>query len=182
MFAEPRMRRLKHASRCWPLLLVGALLPAAGCQERGAGVQLDDPELSAFVQLLMPAEIQIQHYLTKPFDFDGDGDADGLEVILTTLDSFGDAVKCTGTFHFDLHTMRMASGDRLGKRIAQWSVTIDSDKTLVEYWDRYARCYRFPLKRRGDKLAPGRYILSARLITPTDHKLYDTYEFAHGQP
>ncbi len=34
----------------------------------------------------------------------------------------------------------------------------------------------------GGKLAPGRYILSARLITPTEHKLYDTYEFTHGEP
>jgi hypothetical protein len=158
------------------------LFPLVGCQKPAGEVQLDNPQLSAFVRLVMPTKIELQHYLTKPLDFDGTGDADGLEVILSVLDSFGDPVKCTGTFHFDLHTLRMASADKLGAQIAHWPVTIDSDKTLVEYWDRYARCYRFPLKLRSGKLPPGRYILNARLITPTNEKLYDTYEFTHGQP
>lgn len=182
MFTEFRTRIFECRLRCSLPLVVGTLLLSAGCQGPAASVQLDNPELSAFVRLMMPAKIEIQHYLTKPFDFEGSGDADGLEVILTTLDSFGDPVKCTGTFHFDLHTMRMASGDRLGPEIASWSVTIDSDKTLVQHWYRYARCYRFPLKLRSGKLPPGRYILSARLITPTDQKLYDTYEFTYGEP
>ncbi len=182
MFSESRLRWFRHPLRCWVLPVIVTLFASVGCQEPNGGVRLDNPELSAFVQLVMPAKIEIQRYLTKPFDFEGAGDVDGLEVILTTLDSFGDPVKCTGTFHFDLHTMRIASGDKLGRQIARWPVTIGSGKSLVEYWDRYARCYRFPLKLRSGTLAPGRYVLSARLITPTDQKLYDTYEFTYGEP
>lgn len=161
--------------------MIYTLIGAGGCQGRCADVQPENPELAAFVRLMMPAEIEIQRYLTKPFDFEGTGDADGLEVILAALDSFGDPVKCVGTFHFELHAMRMASGDKLGKQIARWPVTIDSDKTLVQYWHRYSRYYRFPLKLRSGTLPPGRYILSARLITPTGERLYDNYEFAHGE-
>lgn len=182
MLAESRTRSFTHPLRCSPPLVLCALLLTGGCQGPNAGVQFDNPELAAFVRLMMPAKIEIQHYLTKPRDFEGSGDADGLEVILTTLDSFGDSVKCVGTFHFDLHTLRMASGDKLGEQIAHWPVTINSDKTLVQYWDRLTRSYRFPLKLRSGKLTPERYILSARLITPTDDKLYDTYEFTHGEP
>ena len=182
MSTEFHMRSCGCLRVCLSLMAAGTVLAAAGCQTPTGGVRADDPALSTCVQLLMPAKIEIQHYLTKPFDFDGGGDANGLEVILTTLDAFDDSVKCTGTFHFELHTMRMASGDRLGTQIAQWPVTIDSAKTLVQYWDRYARCYRFPLKLRSGKLSPGHYILSARLITPTNEKLYDTYEFTYGQP
>ena len=182
MISESRTRVLSSLCRCLPLLAAVPVSSLTGCQEPSAEVQLDNPELIACMRLLMPSEIELQHHLTKPFDFEGTGDADGLEVILTARDSFGDPVKCTGTFHFDLHTMRMASGDKLGKQIAHWPVTIDSAATLVEYWYRYARCYRFPLKLRSGKLPPGRYILNARLITPTDEKLYDTYEFTHGKP
>jgi len=182
MFTEFRTPIFKCRLRFSLPLVAGTLLLSAGCQGPAASVQLDNPELSAFVRLLMPAKIEIQHYLTKPFDFEGTGDADGLEVILTALDSFGDPVKCAGTFHFDLHTLRLASGDRLGPRIAHWPVTINSDQTLVQHWHRYGRCYRFPLKLRSGKLPPGRYILNVCLVTPTDDKLYDTYEFTHGEP
>ena len=159
-----------------PLLLICA------CQNPAADVQLDNPKLSKCIGLLMAKTIEIQRYLTKPFDFDGDGDADGVEVILSTYDSFGDPVKCLGTFHFELHTMRMASGDKIGKQIAHWPVEIDSGAALEEYWDRLTHSYRFPLQLRTGRLAPGRYILTARVITPTDQNLFDTYEFSHGAP
>jgi hypothetical protein len=145
-------------------------------------MQSDDPVLAEFVRLIMPAKIEIQHYLTKPFDFAGSGDADGLEVIIAAFDSFGDPVKCVGTFHFELHTMRMASGDKLGEQVAFWPVTIDSDKTLLEYWDCLTRFYCFPLKLHSGTLPPGRYILTARLTTPTGDNLFDNYQFAHGTP
>lgn len=182
MAPAPRTRILAKRNRSSLALIVGACAALAGCQDRGANVSLDNPELEAFVRLMMPARIEIQRFLTKPFDFEGTGDADGLEVILATLDSFDDPVKCVGTFHFELHTMRMASGDKLGKQIAFWPVTINSDKTLVQYWQRFSRFYRFPLKLSSGTLPKGRYILSARLITPTGEKLYDTYELTYGEP
>jgi hypothetical protein len=179
MLLESTKRLFAHTNRFSLPLALAALCGTGGCQDRGAEVQPDNPEIAAFVRLMMPKTIEIQHFLTKPFDFEGTGDADGLEVILATFDSFGDPVKCVGTFHFELHTMRMASGDKLGKRVAFWPVTIDSDETIVQYWDRYSRYYCFPLKLSSGTLAPGRYVLSARLVTPTGDKLFDDYEFSY---
>jgi len=170
-------RRVLQRFKCMllaPILLIGA------CQNPGVRAPHDNPKLATFVGLLMPTKIEIQHYLTKPADFNEDGDADGLEVILSTYDSFGDSVKCLGTFHFELHVMRMASGDKLGKQIAHWPVEIDTGKTMIQYWDRLTHSYSFPLKLRAGTLPHGRYILTARLITPTEQKLFDTYEFSYG--
>lgn len=149
------------------------------CQTEHANVQLDDPELTAFVRLMMPKQIEIQRYLTKPVSFAGDGNADGIEVILAALDSYGLPVKAVGTFHFELHRMRMASGDRLGERIAFWKVEINSDETLREYRDRYSRWYVFPLQLDRGPLTPGRYILTARLLSPTGETLFHDYRFHH---
>ncbi len=155
-------------------------LAGTACEQKSTQVELDNPQLDAFVELIMPARIEIQHYLTRPFDFSGTGDADGLEVVLSVHDSFDDPVKCVGTFHFELYKMRMASGDKRGQRVDFWQVTIDADDTLVRYWDRVTRFYRFELQRSEGKLPPGRYILSVRLVTPTDKKLVDEYELAYG--
>jgi hypothetical protein len=181
MFSRPDNGPRTRVTGCASLLAVAVLCWAGGCRD-GAEVQLDNSELATFVRLMMPKTIEIQHHLTKPFDFGGTGNADGLEVILATFDSLDDPVKCVGTFHFELHTMRMASGDKLGQRVAFWTVTIDSDKTLVQYWDRYSRYYCFRLKLSSGTLPPGRYVLSARLITPTGDKLFDDYEFAYERP
>ena len=138
--------------------------------------------MSAFIRLMMPAGVEIQHYLTKPFDFEGTGDADGLEVILAAYDSFGDPVKCVGTFHFELYRQRMASGDKRGKQIAFWPVTVNSDETLMQYWDRPTRFYLFRLKLAEGPLEPGGYVLDTRLVTPTGGKLFDDYEFEYKGP
>lgn len=162
------------------LISLGATLFSTGCQQPAASIQMEDPQLARFVQLLMPAKIEIQHYLTKPYDFDGSGNANGLEVIVATYDSFGDSVKCLGTFHFELYTMRMASGDKLGQEVANWPVEMDSEKTMMQYWDRLTHSFRFPLRLRSGALPPGQYILNARLLTPSKENLFDSYEFTHG--
>ena len=174
-------RRIARHGFSWRLLsILGVLIVATGCRQLGTDVRMDDPQLAAFVRLMMPAKIEIQHYLTKPYAFDDSPDVNGVEVILTTLDSFDDPIKSVGTFHFDLYTMRMASGDRLGEQVAHWPVTIDTDVTLLQYWDRLTHSYRFPLKLRNGKLPPGRYILNASLMTPAETKLFDSYEFRYG--
>ena len=101
-------------------LVTACLVPLSicACQSDRANVQLDEPELTALLRLLMPKEIEIQRYLTKPVSFAGDGNADGLEVILAALDPYGLPVKAAGAFQFELHHMRMASADRLGDRSA----------------------------------------------------------------
>lgn len=173
--------RLKRKLRRFSILSAATLVLTGvlGCQPNNAGVDTDNPQLDEFVRLMMPRKIEIQHYLTKPFDFGDAGDANGLEVVLSTLDSFGDSVKCVGTFNFELNTRRMSSGDKIGDRVAFWTITINSDESLVQYWDRLTRSYRFPLQLTEGILKPGRYVLTARLITPNDMRLYDEYEFTH---
>lgn len=161
------------------LAMCGAAL-TTGCQTPGRSLSAEDPELAGVLRLLLPAKIEIQRYLTKPYDFDGAGSANGLEVIVSVTDSFGDPVKCLGTFHFELYTMRMASGDRLGQEVANWPVELADEKSMIQYWDRLTRSYRFPLRLRSGVLPPGRYILNARLVTPARENLFDSYEFSHG--
>ncbi len=153
------------------------VLLATGCPPRRSSAESDSAELATYARVMMPKKIEIQRYLTQPISFAGNGDADGLEVILAAIDSFGDPTKVVGTFHFELHKIRPASSDREGDRLAFWPIDINSDETLTKYWDRLARFYRFPLKLESP-LPPGKYILSARLISPTGDKLFDEYEFA----
>ena len=160
-------------------LLAAVLLVTDGCVDANPSIRLDNPELEAFLELVLPRRIEIQRYLTKPVSFAGGAEADGLEVMLAAHDAAGDFTKLVGTVHFELHTMRMASGDRAGERIALWPVELTSKATMVEYWDSLSRFYRFPLKLEGRTLAPGRYILNARLISPTGTKLFDQYEFSY---
>ncbi len=156
-----------------PLLL-------CGCEAGTADLSADAPELQRFVRLVLPRRIEIQRYLTKPVQLDTGDDRDGIEVILQALDSFGDPVKCVGTFHFELREQRFASSDRLGRRIGFWKQTLDSDESIVMYWDRLSRFYRFPLQLRDTDLAPGAYVVTATLTTPTGDKLYDEYVFTHN--
>jgi hypothetical protein len=162
-------------------LMAACLVPLStcACQSDRANVQLDEPELTALLRLLMPKEIEIQRYLTKPVSFAGDGNADGLEVILAALDPYGLPVKAAGIFQFELHHMRMASADRLGDRMAFWKLEINSDETLAKYWDHYSRWYVFPLQLDRGPLEPGRYILTARLLSPTGETLFHEYRFQH---
>lgn len=152
---------------------------AAGCAGSGERVAMDQSELEAYVRAMLPKRIEIRPYLTKPINFDGSGDADGLEVILEAFDRMKDPVKVAGTFQFELHTLRKASSDPLGQRIAFWPVEIRTDESFLTYWDRLARLYRFPLKLDSGPLSPGQYILSARLRVPTGETLFDQYEFKH---
>lgn len=155
-------------------LLALALLPA--CRSPDATISSSDPQMAAFIRLMIPRSIEIRHYLTKPVSFEGAGNANGIEVILVALDAFGDPVKATGVFNFELYQLRRASADRFGERVAYWSETIDSEPSLARNWDRLARMFAFRLQLPMNDLPPGEYILNAQLVTPTGEKLFDEYE------
>lgn len=173
-----RRRRLQTVTDvCRTLVILAAA--SAGCQSQQGQLSADNPELSQFISLVMPREIQIQRYLTKPVSVDKSGDLNGIEVILQALDSVRDPVKCVGTFHFELRTRRLASSDRLGKRIGFWKLDIRTTDAMAQYWDKLSRCYRFPLQLREGTVQPGQYVLTATLVLPTGDKLYDEYDFTH---
>lgn len=133
--------------------------------------------MAAFVELVLPQKVQVQKFLTKPVSFAGDGNPDGIEVILATLDAFDDPVKAAGTFHFELYQRRPGSGDPAGERLAFWEIRVDSRARVLEYWDRLSRFYRFPLRMESAPLAPGSYFLEVRLVLPGGEKRFDEYEF-----
>lgn len=151
-----------------------------GCNDQRATISADSPELATFVSLMMPRRIEIQPYLTQPRSLNGSGNANGLEVILAAKDAFGDDVKCVGTFNFELFTQRLASGDKLGKRIGFWSISINSEESQKTYWDRLSRFYNFKLELDEGRLEPGAYVLTVQLTPPTGDKLFSEYAFNHG--
>lgn len=158
------------------LLCLGGVL--CGCQHEN--ISAADPKMQAFIELMIPRRIEIQKYLTRPLDIEGSGHADSLEIILAAYDSFGHGIKTTGTFQFELSEMRMASGDKVGKRLAYWRVDVDDANAVMAHWDHLSRFFKFDLALPEGELPPGQYILDARLQTPTGEMLFDQYTLAYG--
>lgn len=156
------------------VLLGSALL---GCEAPRAEVQLTDPNVAAYLDLVMPARIEIQRFLTKPVSFAADGNADGMEVVLAAYDGADELTKVAGVVHFELQSRRRS--ETIGERIAFWPVEIDSQKTMRMYRDRLSRFYDFPLQLKHQTLPAGQYVLSVWVILPTGRRLFDEYEFEY---
>lgn len=167
-------------SRLFALTAISAgMLTAAGCPHN-ASIDPQNAKQAAVLELAKPKAIEIQPYLTKPVRLEGEGPADGIEIIVAVLDRFDDEMKVVGTFNFELYTRRMASADRRDKRVGHWEpVEIDTAQAQQTYWHRPSRYYRFWLKLEDPPLPAGRYILNAWYVSPWDRKLFDEYEFTH---
>jgi len=163
-------------------LLSAAMFLAGGCSSGQDAVRADDPQISSMVQMMMPRKVEIQRYLTRPCAIPAGGSMNAVEVVLAAKDKLGDDVKCVGTFNFELFRHREASADRLGERIGFWSVVIDSEAALAQFWDRVTRFYNFKLELDEGTLAAGRYILSAQLTPAGGDRLFDEYEFTQDAP
>lgn len=158
-----------------PILPLAITLAACDAPQ----VRMDDPTAQTYLRLLMPAKLEIQHF-TRPVSLHGDGKADGLEVMVATLDSFGDQIKSVGSFNIELYQERKASADQFGKRVAYWSVKIDSEQVLKENWDGLARVYVFRLRLPMESLPAERYVLTAQLNLPGDVRLFDEHQFDYA--
>lgn len=141
----------------------------------GPKVRTDAQDLPSLLAVVLPVSIEVDRF-TRVVSFAGDGEPDGLEVVVTARDAMGDPVKAIGTFNFDLYAMQLASGDRLGHRQADWTVPLTGTDDVARYWDRFARAYRFPLRIDGRAPMRARYVLSARLVPPVGGTLFDEYE------
>jgi hypothetical protein len=164
---------LRHA------VLLGLAAAAAGglgCDQSRTFVQADSPEMAAWVELVMPAQIKILEW-TKPVSLVGDGNPDTIETIVEARDSFDDLTKVVGTFHFELTSRRLS--DRMGTRVAFWPVEITTEDAMRMYRDPLSRFYHFPLQLE-ERLAPGRYVLNVWLILPGGSRLLDEYEFEYA--
>lgn len=153
----------------------GVAVFAAGCTEGMRGtVTPEKTELAGYMRLMLPADITIQTF-TQPISTRGDGAADAIEAILAASDVAGDPVKVVGVFQFELYERRPASAIQLGERLAYWRLPIESAAMYSEYWDPYARYYRFPLDI--DNLSAGQYLLRAQFTNPFGEHLFDEYAF-----
>jgi hypothetical protein len=156
---------------------LGLVSLVAACGDPAVTVQVDDPQMAAYVELVMPARIEIQRFLTKPVSFAMDGSADGLEVILAAYDAADDLAKVVGTFHFELQTRRPS--ETIGTRVAFWPVEIQTEKAMRQYRDALSRYYHFPLQLQQRPLPPGQYVLEVWLHLPAGKRLFDEYEFTY---
>jgi len=168
---------MRRVSMAIVALTMGVAFWAGGCNHPPPAQPGGQGELAAYVELVLPARIEIQRYLTKPVSFAGDGKADGLEVILAAYDAAGDLTKVVGTFHFELQTRRIS--DRIGTRLAFWPLEINSYKTMHLYRDSLSRFYDFPLQLEHSPLPAGQYVLTVWLHLPTGRRLFDEYEFSY---
>ncbi len=164
------------APRRFGLLLLAAALTIGplACQQSTVRIEADNPEMSAYLNMVLPARIKILSW-SRPISLDGDGTPDVLEVMLAAYDAFDDETKVVGNFQFELQTRRIS--DSIGSRVAFWSVEMTNAHTMREYLDQPTGFYRFPLKFVNGPLEPGRYLLTVWLQLPTGQRLADEYEF-----
>jgi hypothetical protein len=162
-------------------MLVG-VIGAGGCRSGRPAFDPASPEISAYMQLVLPERIEIQKSWTRPLSFAGDGSADGLEVLVAAYDAAGEKTKAVGEFLFELSHVRRASADRVGPQVCVWTVALDSSDAMTQHWDPLSRFYRFQLLLDDRApLAPDKYLLSARLQPPGNaSRLFAEYEFTHA--
>jgi hypothetical protein len=159
------------------LILAATGLLLSGCTAPNAAIQTSDPELATYLELVLPARIEIQRYLTKPVSYASDGNADGLEVILAVYDKSDELTKVYGTLHFELVHRKIT--ESVGTRIAFWPIEITTDKAMHLYRDHLSRFYQFPLQLDQKALPAGQYVLSVWLHLPGGRRVYDEYEFTY---
>lgn len=116
------------------LALIGG---CAGNEELG-----DGSESTLFDATAM----RIHPIFSGPKDWTGDGQADGLEVLLEFQDRFSDPTKAAGTVMFELYEFRPAQPDPRGQRLANpWIGSISTLNEQSARWNRTSRTYSFQL-------------------------------------
>jgi hypothetical protein len=170
--------------RCW-IVLLGVFVALAASSGCGRG-QVSDPEGmtdSDLVRLYGPANLEILPF-TRPKSFDDDPIPDGIEVSLRPVDKMGDPVKAYGTFRFELHRWREASGQRAGERLETWTQQVLSPEQQRQFWDTATSTYTFQLAWEGGEFPPPdrKYLLQATFQAPGGERLFAEYTFAFRVP
>jgi len=154
----------------WGLIVCLCGVAICGCHSTPRSTDNIDQQL----ELLLPQKVEILPF-TKPRSWDKDDVPDGLEVVLRPLDAFGDQTKAVGMFRFELYLFRKASADQRGQRIGFWEVGVSDNKAQVRHWDAITRTYRFRLQWDGPRPVPGKYLLEATYVGPSDKRITDQY-------
>jgi hypothetical protein len=128
------------------------------------------------LSLMLPRSIKIQPF-TKIKSFNQDEIPDGILAVVRAYDKFGDPVKASGLWYFELWTYVNASGERKGERLALWESNASTAEEVRLYWTR-AEMLEFQLAWTSgiENLKPGsKYVFTARYRAPWDETFQDEY-------
>jgi len=84
-------------------------------------------------------------FFTRSKNFDEVPGDDGLEVRLQPLDQFGDPTKTVGSYRIEVFTYRLHTGEKRGRRLGHWFVSVLDEASNRQYYDPVDRSYVFPL-------------------------------------
>jgi len=84
-------------------------------------------------------------FFTQSKNFDDVPGPDGLEVRLQPLDQFGDPTKAVGSYRIEVFQYRSHTGEKRGRRLGHWFVSVLDAKANRRYYDPVDRSYVFPL-------------------------------------
>ncbi|MGE3182593.1 MAG: hypothetical protein AB7N71_13255 [Phycisphaerae bacterium] len=154
----------------------------AGCQSSKSTLRVGDDDMETFVQFMSPATFKIEAF-TKPVSFGERGNANGLEVVASTLDAANDPVKVVGTFHIELYRRRSGGGDQRGSLINSWEVETTTPEGFLAHWEKFGRYYRFIVRLDTEELPTGAYILNAWVNLPDGERVFaESFTFEHAGP
>lgn len=178
---DSNFQQFRSACRWYGLLAVALCL--AGCNRPEQRARVEPSEVSSFVDLMMPAELEIESF-TKIVSFNERRTADGLEVIIRALDAAGDPTKVVGTFNIELYRQPVgANAGQIGQRLSSWNVSTNEPESFVQHWERFGRFYRFTLRLDTDDLPAGQYKVNAWVELPNGTRLFAERELLHsGSP
>lgn len=164
-------------------LLALAAISLCGCQSSRTTLEVGDNDLETFVAYLSPATFKIESF-TRPVSFSERGNANGLEIVASTLDAADDPVKVVGEFHLELYRLRTGGGDQRGAQLGHWEVETTSPEGFLGHWEKFGRFYRFIVKLETEDLRVGNYLLNAWINLPDGSRVFaEPYSFEHaGSP
>jgi hypothetical protein len=183
---------MKH--RCKPanaFLAAAALLLVAGCKPSDWSVkpmtgpatvaqEPSDVRVPSPLQLLLPKAISV-HPFTGTRTFDEAGGVKGIDVRVQALDTFGDATKAFGKFHFVLYQYQGDSPNSRGTSVATWEEDLlDPEKNLV-HWDSITRAYAFKLQWYRAIPVGQKFILAVDFSSPFTQRKFAERTFVSGQ-
>ena len=102
---------------------------------------------------------------------------DTLDVFVELRDQFGDPIKATGKFRFEIYMYKQkASADHRGQRFPlkglQW-VDLTEPVLNQEHWDKITRCYQFMLQLNELPREIKQLVLQVTYLNNSDFRLED---------
>jgi hypothetical protein len=117
--------------------------------------------------------MRIHPIFTQLKDWTGDGNIDGIEVLLEFQDQFGDPTKAAGTAMFELYDYRVANPEPRGQRLANpWIGSIATLEEQKARWNRTSRTYAFQLAYPQISKFKS-YVLTVAFRTNTGERFFD---------